>query len=147
MLHLVPCLINADGTRVFSPFEKYLGSRASHGCIRTQRIANADGYNMQWIWDNIPMGTKLLVWDDAGRPLSYPEEGLTVYYNPDGGEMYHADANCSSVKERYLPLQGFAYEELDEGIYAELTPCGTCNPPQRKSEIDAHNTKIAAETP
>lgn len=142
LLHLVPCLINSDGTQNFAPFEKYLGSRASHGCIRTQRVANADGYNMRWIWDNIPMGTKLLVWDDAGRPLPYPEEGTKVYYNPDGGKMYHADPYCSSVKERYLPLTEIAYEALDESEYAELTACSKCTPPRRKSEIDAHNAQI-----
>lgn len=145
LLHLVPCLINEDGTRNYAPFERYLGSRASHGCIRTQRLANADGYNMQWIWDNIPMGTKLLVWDDAGRPLPYPEDDLLVYYNPDGGTMYHADANCSSVKSRYLPLTGFPYAELDDGDYAKLTPCSRCAPAKRKSEIDAHNQALIPE--
>ena len=147
LLHLVPCLINGDGTQNFAPFEKYLGSRASHGCIRTQRVANADGYNMRWIWDNIPMGTKLLVWDDAGRALPYPEEGTVVYYNPDGGKMYHADPYCSSVKERYLPLQEIPYEALDEGDFASLTACSKCNPPRRKSEIDAHNATIAQDGP
>lgn len=145
LLHLVPCLINGDGTKNFASFEKLLGSRASHGCIRTQRVENADGYNMQWIWDNIPMRTKILIWDDAGRPLPYPDADTKIYYNPDGGKLYHADAYCSSVKERYLPLTEIAYEALDEADYEDLTACGRCTPPKRKSEIDAHNAKVEAK--
>ena len=28
---------------------------------------------------------------------------LTLYYNPDGGACYHADAYCEAVHENYLP--------------------------------------------
>lgn len=50
---------------------------------------------------------------------------LTLYYNPDGGACYHADAYCEAVHENYLPLDPFGASQLDEAPYALLTPC-TC---------------------
>ncbi|HML47355.1 MAG TPA: L,D-transpeptidase, partial [Clostridia bacterium] len=58
LLHLVPCLINSDGSRNYAPFEPLLGTRASHGCIRVQLKPTAEGINMKWLWDNIKIGTK-----------------------------------------------------------------------------------------
>ena len=148
ILHQVPYIYNEKyDLKDFSACEKYLGEKASHGCIRVQRKANDDGINMKWIWDNIPTKTKLLIWDDANRPepfMDYPISPDTVlYYNPNGGQYYHADQNCSSIKDRYLPLAGsITYQELDNPEYAYLTPCKRCNPPAlRMSEIDALNTE------
>lgn len=145
LLHLVPCLVNGDGSYNFAPFTPKLGSRASHGCIRTQRVANEDGYNMRWIWDNVPMGTKILVWDDAGRPIDYPSDDMDVFYNPEGGSMYHGSANCSGVKKRWLPLTAFKYAQFEEEPFASLTPCSKCSPPMRKSEVDAYNASNVAK--
>ena len=75
----------------------------------------------------------------ALTPIPYPDDALELYYNPDGGQYYHSTANCSSVKDRFLPLTGFTYGELDTGSFAELTPCPYCNPVQRKAEIDEEN--------
>lgn len=148
ILHQVPYIYNEKyDLKDFSACEKYLGEKASHGCVRVQRKANDDGVNMKWIWDNVPTKTKLLIWDDTGRPepfMEYPVSPDTVlYYNPNGGHYYHADQNCSSIKARFLPLQGsMTYAELDEPQFAELTPCKHCNPPElRMSEIDAINTE------
>ena len=148
ILHQVPYIYNEKyDLKDFSACEKYLGEKASHGCIRVQRKANDDGVNMKWIWDNIPTKTKLLIWDDDNRPepfMEYPVSPDTVlYYNPNGGQYYHADQNCSSIKNRFLPLQGsMTYQELDEPEYQKLTPCKHCNPPAlRMSEVDALNTE------
>lgn len=145
MIHQVPYVFLADGTKRFSTWEAKLGTRASHGCIRTARIANEDGLNMQWLWDNIKINTKVIVWDDYGRRQPYPEDSLELYYNPNGGSYYHGDANCRSVKERYLPLTGFLYSELDGKDYAKLERCNTCMPVLRKSEIDAMNLARGVE--
>ena len=75
----------------------------------------------------------------ALTPIPYPDDSLEIYYNPDGGQYYHSTANCSSVKDRFLPLTGFTYGELDTGSFAELTPCPYCDPVQRKAEIDEEN--------
>lgn len=59
-------------------------------------------------------------------------DGSTMYYNPDGGSRYHADRNCPSVSQRYLPLQGsFRWAERNNAPYSALSPCGICHAPQR----------------
>ena len=55
-----------------------------------------------------------------------------LYYNPDGGAYYHADASCTAVAWKYRPLSGsFTYGELDDEAYAALMPCATCSAPAR----------------
>ena len=57
-----------------------------------------------------------------------------------GGKFYHLDQNCRSIKDRYLPLQGsLLYSELDDAQHSKLTPCASCNPPLRASQIDKIN--------
>lgn len=65
-------------------------------------------------------------------PTSSPDPGTQLYYNPDGGKMYHKDANCSSVGAKYKPLKGsFYYSQRNEATYKDLTPCSKCNAPSR----------------
>lgn len=78
LLHEVPYKPNADGTKNYSSFEAYLGTKQSHGCIRIQRRKNDEGYNHKWLWDNIKVGTKVLIWDDLNR-VDTPS---TWYPNP-----------------------------------------------------------------
>ena len=98
---------------------------------------------MKWIWDNVPLGTKLLIWDEDLRPIPYPVEDDTIfYYNPTGGKNYHADQNCSYIRDKYLPLQGQCTSaDLDSEAYSYLTPCKHCDPPVKKSTIDAQNAE------
>ena len=57
-----------------------------------------------------------------------PDGSQPLYYNPDGGSMYHMDQNCPSIRDEFLPLQGsFPYSDL--GSYRHLTPCLKCNAP------------------
>ncbi len=145
LLHLVPAIASQDLTQKdYSLCESALGSRASHGCIRVQRVANADGYNHQWIWDNLRSrkNIKIIVWDDDGRKLPETAADATVYYNPTGGVKYHTDARCSSVRSTYLPLTGIAYGDLASYPYTELTPCGTCGAPARPETVKAWNDAI-----
>ena len=60
-----------------------------------------------------------------------PSADALLYYNPDGGNYYHMDANCSSVKEEYRPLQGsFTYRELKTYMNTlNLQPCLKCGAP------------------
>ena len=145
LLHLVPAIVSSDGTvKDYSICESALGSRASHGCIRVQRVANEDGYNHQWIWDNLrsKKNIKLIVWDDDGRKLERLDDSESVYYNPDGGKKYHADARCSSVRSAYLPMTAISYGDLMRYPYTQLTPCGTCGAPERPETVDAWNAAI-----
>ena len=74
-----------------------------------------------------------------GRNIPIPEDTIELFYNPDGGKYYHSDANCGSVKSRFLPLTGFTYGELETSPFDKLTPCSYCNPPKRIAEIEALN--------
>ena len=148
LLHEVPHVKNADGTKNYKNCEPKLGSRASHGCVRVQRLKNADGINMTWVWNNIKVGTKLVIWEDfAGRQIEIPSDDTLLYYNPDGGSNYHCTANCNGVKDKYLPLTAFTYGELDTGIYADLTRCAYCFPPLRRAEIEEINREHETESP
>lgn len=141
LLHEVPCLIGEDGARYYSTFEAALGTKASHGCIRVQRKSNEDGYSQTWLWNNIKVGTKIVIWEDTGRTFDIPDDDTPMYYNPNGGSYYHSDQYCSSVKKKYLPLQEFCYGELEDSSYAKLKPCPHCKPPKRIDELIELNRK------
>jgi len=143
LIHEVPYIVNqTTGYWDYSSQEAQLGKKASHGCIRVQRRNNDDGINMTWLWDNIKVNTKVLVWDDDGRYHEYPDAGLPLFYNPNGGKYYHLDQRCSSIKDRFLPLKGeTTYGRLEEEATRALTPCPYCKPPVRSAEIDELNRK------
>ena len=128
-----------DGTRIYTAYEPQLGMKASHGCIRIQRKANAQGQNMQWLWNNLENKTKVFIWDDQGRQMYEPElpdSNLQLYRNPNGGSNYHVDANCSGVKSQYLPLTGdFTYGDLEKDEFKKLTPCSSCGAPVRPETL------------
>jgi len=81
----------------------------------------------------------------ALTPIEYPSDDLDLYYNPKGGKSYHAEANCSSVADRYLPLTAFKYSQLEEGHFAGLSACTVCDAVSRKSEIDEQNRKMGLD--
>ena len=139
LFHAVPYVKRADGTKSYRRYEAQLGRKASHGCIRVDYKASKEGLNQDWLWENLKRNTKVLVWDDDGRKLPYPDDDMKVYYNKTGGKNFHGDEYCRVVRDKYLPLSSFTYAELDTGIYADLTPCGSCAPPLRKAEIDEIN--------
>jgi hypothetical protein len=149
LLHEVPHVLNGDGTKNYKNTEYKLGTRASHGCIRTQRARNAEGVNMAWLWDKIKVGTKMVIWEDyAGRFMDAPDSSIPLYYNPDGGVNYHADINCSAVRNSYLPLAGsFTYGELADPKYAEFTACPNCMPPRHLLQIAEINRIHETESP
>ncbi|MBQ8202280.1 MAG: hypothetical protein IJZ74_11010 [Clostridia bacterium] len=63
-------------------------------------------------------------------PLYTGTPSTVLYYNPDGGSMYHLDANCKKVGKEYKPLKGsFYFSQLSEAPYNELTPCNVCGAP------------------
>ena len=139
LIHQVPSIVNSTtGEHYFGSTEPLLGQKASHGCIRVQRAENENGQNMKWLWDNLKTGTKVLIWEDSTRYQEYPEDDLTLYYNPLGGKKYHTDPNCSSVNSRYLPLTAIKYADL-YGEFSHLTPCKTCSAPKHPDTIKAEN--------
>ena len=150
LLHEVLHDVGADGTtKIYSNYEPQLGYKASHGCIRIPRRKNADGFNMQWFWDNLELKTKVFIWEDQGRQMYEPElpdPDLQLYRNPNGGSNYHVDENCSGVKEKYLPLTGdLTYADLDSDQFKKLTPCVYCGAPEKKAELYNRYAAAAAQ--
>ena len=148
MLHEVPCLITVDEAtgqekRDYTRCERYLGEKASHGCIRIQKEKTPEGVNAEWLWKNLSRKpvTKVIIWDEIGRQLGYPDEDYPLYYNAKGGKNYHSSPNCLLVKEKYRPMKEFTWGELEEEPYRRLTPCPGCTPQLRREGIDTVNEK------
>jgi len=144
LLHEVPGVPMRDGSHSYTKFGSQLGRKASHGCVRVQRTPNEDGLCISWLWENLKRNTKVVIWDDDGRDIPRPDDDTMLYYNPDGGSSYHAYATCKSVRDKYLPLSGFTYAELDT-TYKKLEPCANCVPVQRESVIaerEAENMRL-----
>ena len=151
LLHEVPGIpVSSDDGETtsydYTRCETYLGEKASHGCIRVQRRLTPESVNMKWLWDNLDRDTnapsKVIIWDEVGRELDYPDDGCILYYNPNGGKYYHSSNRCQGVKEVYWKqLTAFTYGELDEKPYSKLTACPYCTPQLRRSEIDTVNKK------
>lgn len=148
LVHEVPSLTRtSDSTgesyRDYSRCERYLGEKASHGCIRVQRQPTPEGVNAKWLWDNLNRKpyTKVLIWDDLDRELAYPDDSLPLYYNPKGGKNYHSQPACSLVKDKYEPMPSFTYGELEDKPYKNLSPCPGCAPMPRREKIDELNAK------
>ena len=141
LIHEVPALVKdqESGFKDYSTTTPYLGQKASHGCIRVQRAKNENGQNMEWLWNHLPINTKVIIWDDATRYTNYPDDSLTLYYNQIGGNRYHLNQYCYSVNKRYHPLTAFAYGELTEDPYKDLVPCQSCTPPERPETILKQN--------
>ena len=156
LIHEVLHDVAADGkTKLYDAYEPELGKKASHGCVRVQRRKNAQGMNMQWLWDNLKNNTKVFIWDDVGRVMydpEIPDAATPLFRNPDGGSNYHLDQNCSGVREKFLPLEGgFTYGDLELSEYKKLTPCVHCAAPAKKATLYeqyvAAAEQIGAEIP
>ena len=148
LIHEVPSKERVDPntgekTMSYDRCERYLGEKASHGCIRVQRQLTPEGVNAKWLWDNLSRNpyTKVIIWDDLNRELAYPCDDLLLYYNPRGGANYHSQPTCSLVKDKYEPMASFTYGELDEKPYSKLNPCPGCAPQPRREKIDELNEK------
>lgn len=154
-VHEVPYVKNADGTKNYKAAEAKLGVRASHGCVRTQRLTNAEGYKMSSIYKLIRDDTKktkknvkIVIWEDyEGRQVNIPGEETFVYYNPNGGVNYHKCATCNGVKKKFLPLTAITCEELESDRFKKLTPCAYCMPTPRRAELEAINEEHMAGSP
>jgi hypothetical protein len=152
LIHEVPMIPKTDSsgnvTWSYTRCERYLGEKASHGCIRVQQKKTPEGINEEWLWRNLSDGTKkgkaftkVIIWDDAGRELGYPDDDLKLYYNSkrDKGH-YHSSPECVQVKGS-SKTTAFTYAELDEFPYKKLSACQYCAPQLRRSEIDTMNKK------
>lgn len=105
--------------------------------------------NAKWLWENLPRGSspraKVIIWDEKGRTLMPADDGVLLYYNPNGGRNYHSDPYCALVNDRFLPMAAFRYGELDEKPYSGLKACPGCAPQPRRSEVEEINAEYADE--
>ena len=63
LLHQIP--YSSAGKKDFTWGKAYLGSKASHACIRIQDTpGEQNGINAYWIWTHIPYHTKVIILDD-----------------------------------------------------------------------------------
>lgn len=71
--------------------------------------------------------------DASAEETPEAAEYTVLYYCPEGGQYYHADRNCKTVDEKYLPLEGhFTYGELENEAFKDLQPCIVCGAPLRR---------------
>ncbi len=142
LLHEVPYTKAKDGSKYYGTYEPFLGTKASHGCIRVQRHATPKGVSISWIWKNKKNYTKIVVWEDwQGRQIPIPDDSTVIYYNPKGGKYYHSCETCNSAKGK--TFSPFTYGELEEEGFAKLTCCPWCNPPLRRGDLEAINEVYA----
>ncbi len=63
LLHQIP--YSSAGKKDFTWGKAYLGSKASHACVRIQDFPGPQsGINAYWIWTHIPYRTKVIILDD-----------------------------------------------------------------------------------
>ena len=142
LIHQVPALVSSSGNKDYSTLAKKLGTKASHGCIRVQRNKTPKGTNMKWIWDNRQDEIKIIIWEDwQGRQIPIPEGDTVLYYNPNGGSLYHTSSFCYSAPK--VTFEPFTYGQLEEEPFSKLKRCGYCAPPLRVSEIEEINAVYA----
>ena len=128
--------------------ERYLGEKASHGCIRVQKAITPEGVNAKWLWDNLSNGTKkgqkytkVIIWDDAGRTLGYPSDDLVLYYNPKHyNAYYHSTPECALIKNS-SKTEEITWADLETKTYSKKKPCSYCNPMPTREGIDTLNKK------
>ena len=63
LIHSLGCKL--DGVKFnYTNQLKIIGSKASHGCVRTDPRPGEGGLNIYWLWTHLPYNTKVLVLDD-----------------------------------------------------------------------------------
>ena len=78
LLHQIP--YSSDGKKDFTQGKAYLGTKASHACIRIQaEPGKQNGLNAYWIWTHLPYRTRIIILDD-------PEERAKELSRLSGGQ-------------------------------------------------------------
>ncbi len=145
MIHEVPHINNADGSRNYERTERKLGTKCSHGCIRVQRNKTPEGINMNWIYNSLKSNSlvKIVIWEDwQGRQIAVPDANTVLYYNPKKGNYYHSAEKCYSAKN--ITFTPFLYSQLEDSGFAGLKRCPYCCPVLRTGEIEVINSTYAA---
>ena len=107
---------NPVGDANYDICESALGRRASHGCVRVQRQANADGYSHTWLWNNLrgQKNVKIIIWDDDGRKLTETDASTPMYYNKNGGKKYHTNGALFERQEQVSAAVGHHLRRFEQ---------------------------------
>ena len=63
LIHSLGCKL-VNGKFDYSEQLALIGTKASHGCVRTDPRPDENGLSMYWLWTHLPYHTKVLVLDD-----------------------------------------------------------------------------------
>ena len=61
--------------------------------------------------------------------------------------MYHAVAECDSVKKSVRPLTAFTYGELEDEQFSKLKACPYCMPKPRRAVLEEINQEHMEASP
>ena len=102
LLHQIPYAWNTDGKKDMLPGEMYLGTKASHACIRIQEKPSETGLNAYWFWTHLPYHTRVIVLDDPEERRNLErivtgntpalEDGLASSWQVDDQEEVNSQA-------------------------------------------------------
>ena len=140
LLHEVP-YVERNGNQIYSVTEPYMGEKASHGCIRVQRRTNPEGANQEWIFNNVKMGTKILIWEDwQGRQIPIPEDDTIFWRHPTKNDYYHCSDHCPMLNTK--KPQEVTYGELSAED-SKLKMCPACGPAPKENVLMETNATYA----
>ena len=134
LLHQIP--YSSDGRKDFAQGKAYLGSKASHACIRIQdEPGEQNGLNAYWLWTHLPYRTRIIILDDpeeraaekarlsGSSPVNAyesmfagqndPENVIVLTFGGDIFPVYTEDSNgFDAVLKEKGP--GYYFERLQE---------------------------------
>ena len=119
------------------------GTEPKECCFSVRMVKAEDG---QWYVDPTSLNSSTEPAETAPEPgteaaetAAVPEDdsdllNMVLFYQPQGGQYYHAAANCPRVHPEFQPLSGmFQYGELNYDEYKNLQPCEICGAPSREN--------------
>lgn len=136
-------LIHEAGHRVISRVKDFsaqlagLGSKASSGCVRVDPIPGDHGMNAQWLWQNLPRGTKVLVLDDPQARMSRLEEIGEVQLLASAAQPIAATASAAAIADDPFIV-------LEDAPGLPVTPAAIEQPAEESADIP---TIIETEPP
>ena len=140
LLHEVP-YVERGGNKIYTVTEPYLGQKASHGCIRVQRVKNPEGVNQEWLFNNLKMNTKILIWEDwQGRQIPVPDDNAVFWRHPTKTGYYHCSDHCPMLNTR-SPAE-ITYGEIS-AEESKWKACPACGPVPKKADLLEINAKYA----
>ncbi len=78
LLHQIPYAWG-EGKKDYLAGEVFLGTKASHACVRIQAEPGENGINAYWLWTHLPYHTRVIILDDPEEREGYAKivEGKT----------------------------------------------------------------------